>query len=122
MLYVNPLDAPRLYELGPLNQDATRQRIALQELEQYFARLLMREMRGVFQEGGVFPRSAQREQFEEMLEEALSAEIARSGQLGIAHMLEAQLRAEDIQKRVHPPEPTPAPSRATIHDAHMAVK
>ncbi len=122
MLYVNPLDAPRLYELAPLGQDAAKQRMALEELEQYFARLLMREMRGTFHEGGIFPRSAQREHFEDLLDEALSAEIARSGQLGIAQMLEAQLRADDIYKRVHHTEPSPASNPGTVLNPQTAVK
>ena len=58
MLYVNPLDAPHAFEHGPLAQDAARRRVALQEMEQYFARLLLREMRATIPEGGLFPRSA----------------------------------------------------------------
>lgn len=106
MLYVNPLDAPRAYENGPLSEDPARRRIALQEMEQYFARLLLREMRSTLPEGGIFPRSAQREHFEEMLDDALSAEMARSGQLGLARMLEEQLRIGEMQKQLkRAPEP-----------------
>ena len=122
MLYVNPLDAPRVYENGPLTEDPARRRVALQEMEQYFARLIMREMRSTLPEGGLFPRSAQREHFEEMLDDALSAEMARSGQLGLARMLEEQLRIGEMQKQLkHAPAPqakTPAP----LKDTETAVK
>ncbi|MFO7976019.1 MAG: rod-binding protein [Candidatus Hydrogenedentota bacterium] len=100
MLYVNPLDAPRASENGALGDNAARRRIALQEMEQYFARLLLREMRASIPEGGIFPRSAEREHFEDMLDEALSIEMARSGQLGLAKMLEEQLRIGEMQKQL----------------------
>jgi flagellar protein FlgJ len=99
MLYVNPLEAPRVQENGPLTEHAARRRIALQELEQHFARLIMREMRSTIPEGGIFPKSAQRKHFEEMLDDALSAEMARSGQLGLAKMLEQQLRIGAMQRQ-----------------------
>jgi peptidoglycan hydrolase FlgJ len=100
MLYVNPLDAPRTYENGALSEDSARRRIALQEMEQYFARLLLREMRASIPEDGIFPRSAQRRHFEDMLDDALSAEMARSGQLGLAKMLEEQLRIGEMQNQL----------------------
>ena len=99
MLYVNPLDAPRALENGPLTDAPARRRIALQEMEQHFARLIMREMRSTIPEGGIFPKSAQQRHFEEMLDEALSVEMARSGQLGLARMLEEQLRVGEMQKQ-----------------------
>lgn len=100
MLYVNPLDAPRVYEAGALSEDSARRRIALQEMEQYFARLLLREMRASIPDDGIFPRSAERGHFEDMLDEALGAEMARSGQLGLARMLEEQLRIGEMQKQL----------------------
>lgn len=115
MLYVNPLEAPHAFEHGPLAQDAARRRVALKEMEQYFARLILREMRATIPEGGLFPRSAQQTHFEEMLDDALSAEMAESGQLGLARMLEEQLRIGEMQKqlqRTAPPGSGPGRSAA----------
>ena len=114
MLYVNPLDAPRAFENGVLGEDATKRRIALQEMEQYFARLIMREMRSSLPDDGIFPRSAERQNFEEMLDEALSAEMARSGQLGLAKMLEEQLRIGEMQKQL---QRTPSSAPGSIRSA-----
>jgi Rod binding domain-containing protein len=39
--------------------------------------------------------------YEEMLDDAMSGNMAASGQLGVSHMLEQQLRIADLQKKIH---------------------
>ncbi len=122
MLYVNPLEAPHAFEHGPLTTDPARRRMALQEMEQYFARLLLREMRATVPQGGLFPRSAQQAHFEEMLDDALSAEMAESGQLGLARLLEEQLRIGEMQKKLQRTASPGARSTFSAADFDLAVK
>ena len=98
MLYVNPL-AQRLDMTGQADFNApARQKYALQELEHMFIFTLLTEMRKSVSAGGLFEESSEMGHFNEMMDDALAAKMAESGQLGIAKALEQQLQINDIQQ------------------------
>ncbi len=98
MLYVNPLlsiqPTPRGESafIGP-----SREKAALEELERFFLFTLLQEMRKTIPADGFFEGSAEREIFDEMMDDALSGVMAQSGQLGISKMIEEQLRIAEAQ-------------------------
>ena len=89
-------------ETKPGETHAERERGALRDLEQFFLFTLLKEMRKTINDGGLFEQNASREYYDELLDHALSKEMARSGQLGLADMLEKQLQIADFQQRVAP--------------------
>ena len=89
-------------ESKPGETNAERERGALRDLEQFFLFTLLKEMRKTINDGGLFEQNASREYYDELLDHALSKEMARSGQLGLADMLEEQLQISDLQQRVAP--------------------
>ena len=94
MLYVTPLElvgpARGLAQAG----GAARERVALEELEHYFLFMLLQEMRKSIPSDGLLDGGQGRKIFEEMLDDALSKEMARSGQLGVAKQIEQQLHLD----------------------------
>jgi Rod binding domain-containing protein len=98
MLYVNPLSESstlRMHAAGPEAAKDARQKQALQELERFFAYTLLKEMRRTTGNNGLFDDSSAQKMHMELLDDALAKGIAESGQLGIASMIEAQLRQDD---------------------------
>lgn len=101
MLYVNPV-TQRFFQQGEMNLHAKgREQEAFRELEHFFLYTLLQEMRRTIPEGGLFKKSAESKMFDEMLDDALSLEMAKSGQLGIAKLLEEQLRIQDVQRELN---------------------
>jgi Rod binding domain-containing protein len=76
------------------NKEA-REKTALQELEHLFLFTMLREMRKTTQPAKSVDNSSERQTYDEMLDDALSGEMARSGQVGLAKTIEAQLRAAE---------------------------
>ena len=111
MLYVMPVELLQADRGGFRPDDIALQKKALQELDHYFAFLLFREMRKAVPANDLFGRGIQREFFEEALDDALSAEIAKTGQLGVAKQVEDQLRigklrnAAEDPRRIHRRQP-----------------
>jgi len=95
MLYVNPLDARMAKSLGEVYADIgkAREKAALQELEHLFLYTLLREMHKTVDISGRSSTSREKDLYEEMFDDAVSGEMARSGQLGIARQIEQQLKA-----------------------------
>lgn len=94
MLYVNPLDSQMSrIQGGPENPE--RRHVALQELEHSFLFTLLQEMRKGMTETLAGPSSQERDLYVEMLDDGLSAEMARSGQMGLARQIEQQLAAQE---------------------------
>lgn len=61
---------------------------AYKSFEAMFLQILLKEMRkSVPDEGGIFPKSSAQDTYEEMLDGALSQNMAESGQFGIAKQL-----------------------------------
>lgn len=125
MLYVNPLATP--YEVSttrvmedPFSRpmDAQRRQAALQELEHYFLFLLLQEMRKSVPQSGLLRDGFETRMYEQLLDDAFAKQAARSGQLGIAKLVDEQLRIRDLQPRLADLEGVSAPS-ATGGPAHI---
>ena len=91
MLYVNPLATPAAARMDSLTSGSAKEKVALNELEHYFLFMLLQEMRKTVRIAGESTRNHERQLFDEMLDDALSGEMARSGQLGIASQMREQL-------------------------------
>ncbi len=92
MLYVNPYAGNPELMHGTADA-AKREKVALQEFEQVFLREMMKSMRTMVPEGGLFPRSPEKVLFEDMLDDHLARSMAESGQLGVAKQIAGQLEA-----------------------------
>jgi len=95
MLYVNPLEARGAGQVFAGQDKAAKEKAALQELEHLFLFTMLKEMRKTTETVKSADRSHEREIYDEMLDDALSGEMARSGQVGLAKTIEAQLRAAE---------------------------
>lgn len=100
MMYVNPIGEPHLREFDAVSLEALRRNQAFEDLEHLFIFALMKEMRKSINESGLFPHDASLDFYEEMLDDALSRNMAQSGQFGIAKMMEEQLRIQEMQKEI----------------------
>ena len=112
MLYVNPLATTYALQADLALDESARERVALKELEQYFVFTLLQEMRKSIPKNGLFDGGFEARIRDQMMDDALSAAVAESGQLGIARMVEEQLRIADLQQQIRAPEPA-GPSPAT---------
>jgi len=104
MLYVNPMAGsnPVLSARGNsavFRPDArgdqpapAREKAALQEFERLFLGQLLREMRKTVPENSLFGKSSEQEFAEEMMDDQMAGEMAKSGQFGIAKQMEAQMK------------------------------
>ncbi|MCC6487104.1 MAG: rod-binding protein [Candidatus Hydrogenedentes bacterium] len=95
MLYVNPLATPFTVRTEAALSQASRESAAAEELEHFFAYLLLQEMQATVPEDGLFDSGLASDFQRDMLNDALSGEVARSGQLGIAKMVREQLHQRD---------------------------
>lgn len=102
MLYVNPMASAYVARADSVMFSAARERVALQELEHYFVYTLLQEMRKSVGSISGTRRTAETRFYEELLDDALSGEIAASGQFGLARQIQEQLHAAEIQARVQP--------------------
>lgn len=90
MLTIDPI-TPALARRGDLgNANEQRAQLAFKEMERLFLNILLKEMKKTVPEGTLFPKSASSRHFEEMLDDVLSFQMAQTGQLGIAKVLEEQ--------------------------------
>lgn len=95
MLYVNPLEMRTASQTATGGAKAAREKAALQELEHLFLYTMLQEMRKTTQTLKTGDNSSEQQTYNEMLDDALSGEMARSGQIGLAKTIEAQLRAAE---------------------------
>jgi flagellar protein FlgJ len=73
-----------------------RAKTAYESFEAMFLQVMLKEMRKTIpDEGGIFPKSAATETFDEMLDAAFAQVMAESGQLGIAKQLEAEAERKE---------------------------
>jgi len=92
VLYVNPYAADPTLLNGTVS-DRERETVALEQFERQFLRELMKTMRRMVPSGELFPDSQQKQLFNEMLDDHFAGAMAKSGQLGIAKNIQAQLDA-----------------------------
>lgn len=98
MLYVNPASNALAFRGGEALSDSERTKEVLQEFEHVFINQLLKEMRKTVPEGGLLEKSSRRQYFEEMFDDHLAGEMAKSGQFGIAKQMAEQLaRAEQAR-------------------------
>jgi len=97
MLYVNPMTTLSASRQGDVLQAASREEMALKEFEQYLFYTMLQEMRKSIPKGGLFDGGRSQEIFEQMFDDALSAEMAKSGQFGIAQQIADQLRVAELK-------------------------
>lgn len=64
---------------------------ACREFEAIFTHTLLKEMRATVTDGGLTEKSSAREMFEDMYDEEISKEMAKSDGIGIAKMLYEQM-------------------------------
>ena len=107
MLYVDPLANPFTVHMEGVEQDAAREKMALQEMERFFAYTLLQEMRKTIPDDGLFEQTPAMRMYEELMDDVLAEQWAESGQLGLAQMLEEQLRIGEMQHTLHEQQPRP---------------
>lgn len=99
-LYVNPLSSLPVGRTEQILESGTREKVALQELEQFFVFTLLQEMRKTIPEDSLLGGGFVEELHESLLDDAFSKEIAKSGQLGIADSIAEQLRIQEMQRSI----------------------
>lgn len=96
MLYVNPVSNLDTLRTDGSPDSALRRKTALQELDRLFAFTLLQEMRKTVPDDALFGRTNERRTYDEMLDDAVAGDMARTGQLGVARQVEAQLAAAEL--------------------------
>ncbi len=85
MLYIEPILGPlQIRMTGDLRAEQ-REQVALQQLDQLFAYMLLSEMRKAVGTGGLFgvDKTAQRI-YDDLFNDVMASAMAQSGQLGVA--------------------------------------
>jgi Rod binding domain-containing protein len=90
MLYVNPMVGQQALQRA-VPESPERRKEALQEFEHLLAFQLLREMRKTIPKNDLFGRSFASGYYDELMDDYLAGQLAKSGQLGVARMLEMQL-------------------------------
>ena len=102
MLYVNPVATPYTAGLNGLVQSDGAEKAAFEEFEQFFLFTLLREMRKSIPHEGIWGDGPEQRIYQEMLDDAYSRQMAKSGQFGLARSMADQLRASEIQRSLNP--------------------
>jgi hypothetical protein len=97
MLYVDPI---RQHGIGLEN--GARERKALEEFERLFLYQMLREMRKTITQSNLLGGESHRAMFQDMMDDVWAGEMAKSGQLGVADLVEIQLRVQDAQPALAP--------------------
>jgi len=92
MLYVNPLESLQGARFDASRPEAAREKEALQEFERLFLYTLLKEIRKTVPEDGLLDSASSTRVYWDMMDDAMAGEMARSGQLGVANAMEAQLK------------------------------
>lgn len=80
-----------MLEKAAEGNDLTKLKEASQEFEAFFINTLFKEMRKTIQEGGLTEKSQATTTFEDMLDEEMSKTISKTGGLGLADMIYANM-------------------------------
>ncbi|MFP4171348.1 MAG: rod-binding protein [Candidatus Hydrogenedentota bacterium] len=117
MLYVEPLANSFTHQPAGMEQGAGREKLALKEMERFFSYMLLQEMRKTIPDDGLFKQTPAMRQYEELMDDVLAEQWAESGQLGLADMLEKQLRVGEMQHTLNEQqlEDTPQPLGQVHH-------
>ncbi len=100
MLYVNPVAVGNTTGINLAKDPEAKQKMALQELEHFFLFTLLQEMRKSIPVVEGEKAGPEGDFYNEMLDDALSGQMSKSGQLGIAKSIEEQLRTVEVQQEI----------------------
>jgi len=100
VLYVNPVSSPFFQRAGAALQQASRDATAFRELEHFFAYMLLQEMQKTVPRDGLFDGGLQSDFQRDIFNDILAGSIAESGQLGVAKVMEEQLRIQNMQQKL----------------------
>ena len=101
MLYVNPLDSTTsVHSMDAESLKNQRKKQAPEELERLFIFSLIKEIRKTADITQSESQNKEKALFEEMLDDTFAGNMAKSGQLGIAKQITAQLRLEEMQPQI----------------------
>lgn len=95
--YVDLLPAimPRQTPFGD-NESPDQMKEACQGFEAILLQQMIRKMRATVPEGGLVPKSAGTKILEEMMDEQLAQELAKTGSVGIADLLFQQITSQGV--------------------------
>ena len=85
-------------------REAAKEKKAFQDFEQMFVHLMLKEMRKTVNDSSGSTKSHATKMYEEMMDEAMAEQMARSGQLGLGRQLQESLRAERLQREIRATE------------------
>jgi Rod binding domain-containing protein len=102
MLYVNPLETTHGARAEAALQGGAREKTALRELEHYFLKTLLTEMRATETKGALFGDTPGSRFYQDLLNDKLAGLMAESGQVGVARQIEAQMRIAEAAKKTPP--------------------
>lgn len=85
-------------------REAAKEKKAFQEFEQMFAHLLLKEMRKTVNDSSFTEKSHATKMYEQMMDESLAEQMAKSGQLGIGKQLMESQRAENLRQEIQATE------------------
>ena len=100
MLYVNPVSSPFIQRAGAALQQSSRDATAFRELEHFFAYTLLQEMQKTVPRDSLFDGGLQSDFQRDMFNDIVAGKIAESGQLGVAEVMEEQLRVQNMQQKL----------------------
>lgn len=98
MLYVNPEANAAFRDRALSPGGAAREEQALKEYEQLFLFEMLKEMRRTIPDTGLLGAGSKKAWFDEMMDDYLAGEMAKSDQLGIADQMKQQLDAMAAQR------------------------
>lgn len=114
MLYVNPLENLHTSTLDPQKFKAAKEELALKELEQHFAFILLREMRKTAPPDALLGGGQANQIYTEMLDDSLAKAWADAGQLNIAAQIAQQLRQQEKSMELLSGNANAASAQATV--------
>ena len=107
MLYVNPMvGLSEARSQSVIRGSSGRQKLALQEYEHYFLFSLLQEMQKTVPQSELFGSGPELGYYQDIMNDTLSGEMAKSGQMGIAKMMAEQMRIADMQSSLVKQAPT----------------
>lgn len=81
-------------------REGAKEKKAFKEFEQMFVHLMLKEMRKTVNESSWGQKSHAAKMYEEMMDESLAAQMAESGQMGVARQLQQTLHADRLQQEI----------------------
>jgi Rod binding domain-containing protein len=104
VLYVDPIASSEALRSTDKANAGARQKAALREMDQLFIFQLLQEMRKSIPKDNLLGGAGMaQDTYNEMLDDAMAANMAKSGQFSVSKQIEDQLKALDAQRKEVPP-------------------